>query len=141
MVRSTLGCSALTLAVLCASADAERDRWQLVSRQPSLYVLRGDLNHDGKVDSADVGIMVRSLARGAKTGAFPQELDLNRDGEVDQADLVWLMEEISGVRREAPRAGPATPLLGGLFHPALAHRFDPVKQAAEIAAANAEQPE
>lgn len=44
----------------------------------------GDLNEDGKVDQADLGIL---LSHYGETGVSPNDGDLDGDGDVDQADL------------------------------------------------------
>ena len=53
---------------------------------------KGDLNHDGKVDAADVSVLVALMMNPGSDSL--DEGDLNHDGNVDAADVVWLVNHI-----------------------------------------------
>ena len=65
------------------------------------YVARvnfGDVNSDGKTNSADAVIMLKYSA--GLTGLSPiklKEADLNRDGAVDESDAVLLLRKSCGL--------------------------------------------
>jgi len=50
----------------------------------------GDINHDGKVDSADVAILTASYGRTSSDSGFNAGADLNGDGLVNYIDLAML---------------------------------------------------
>jgi hypothetical protein len=49
--------------------------------------IRGDLNHDGKVDILDAFALAKELKSGARVGL---QLDINGDGVVDERDVTAL---------------------------------------------------
>jgi len=78
---------------------------------PDCCRLRGDLNHDGVIDIADLVYMVDWMFAGGPPPPCPKEADLNGDGVVDIADLVYLVDYMfTGGPAPAPCDYPAPPL-------------------------------
>ncbi len=94
------------------------------SPEPAQPPAAGDVNFDGRLDDEDVRAMVRALASREELPSA-SIYDLNGDGAVDQDDLVWLLEEISGVRKAREVAqGPLDGALAGLFLESRVSRLD-----------------
>lgn len=58
--------------------------------------LRGDLNHDGAVNEADVDVLVQSFGLAEGDPEFNKEADLNGDGVVNIQDYNILRGLIRG---------------------------------------------
>ena len=50
--------------------------------------IRGDVNHDEKVNTADVVAVYSFIENGAESGFIRADCDVNRDGKANTADVV-----------------------------------------------------
>jgi len=60
-----------------------------------LPVLKGDANHDGKVDETDIQPIVDYIMTGKTDGFYFDNANLNGDTKVDAADLVLLINQVN----------------------------------------------
>lgn len=104
--------------------------------EPAQHPAMGDVNFDGRLDDEDVRALVRALASREELPST-SIYDLNGDGTVDQDDLVWLLEEISGVRKAREVAhGPLNGALAGLFLESRMSRLDSTGARGVVASAS-----
>ena len=61
-----------------------------LAKAPELIMRAGDLNGDGKIDLADLGILSSAYGYKKSGGAPYSAADINEDGVVDLSDLGWL---------------------------------------------------
>jgi hypothetical protein len=54
-------------------------------------VLRGDANHDGKLDLRDVSYIINKLYKWGPNFVCPEEADVNADGKVNLSDISYLI--------------------------------------------------
>lgn len=59
--------------------------------------LKGDINSDGVVSSADAVLLARHLAGIVQLGKFADNADLNSDGVISSADAVVLAQQLVGI--------------------------------------------
>ena len=59
-----------------------------------LPVLKGDANHDGKVDETDIQPVIDYIMTGKTDGFYFDNANLNGDTKVDAADLVLLINKV-----------------------------------------------
>ena len=93
-VRSTIAPSAAEGASTCGASECSASDdivGQNLRSDGTLGVegIEGDLNDDGEVNGADLGILLAAWGDCPKKGACPA--DLNGDGEVNGADLGILL--------------------------------------------------
>ena len=69
---------------------------------PELHFLRGDSNHDKRVDISDAVAVISYLFRGGTALQPEQAADINADGALDLADAVYLLNFLY-------RGGPQPP--------------------------------
>ena len=72
--------------------------YQILSDPNSKTALIGDVNGDGKVDSADVQIVKAAMGTVAGEPRYDPRADVIRDGRVDDADLALVEEAMRGQR-------------------------------------------
>ncbi len=71
---------------------------------PQPKFIRGDANHDGRVNVADAMMIMMTLADASTATSCPESLDVNPDGQVDLADAIDLLTHVylGGPAPDAP---------------------------------------
>jgi hypothetical protein len=69
-----------------------------VGRNPLIVDSEGDVNGDCVVNIADAVSTLRLIAGMDELGPSTKKADVNGDGRVGSEELIWILQEISGLR-------------------------------------------
>ncbi|MBA4396538.1 MAG: hypothetical protein C0394_04025 [Syntrophus sp. (in: bacteria)] len=83
--------------------------WDYIYVDPTLVPLRGDLNGDGVVNLADA-ILALKVAAGKDSNDIRMDFaacgaDLNCDGRIDTAEVMYILQDMAGLRPQLPFQG------------------------------------
>ena len=73
---------------------------RVVQRAQEVPSIKGDVNGDGEVTSADLSIIVNIIAGLEENETFLQRADVNGDGEITAIDISEVVNIIAGIAEQ-----------------------------------------